>query len=960
MTWSPRSTWLDDKIQELNNQLPNTAQQEEQSWWRDILSTVGKPFEWLGEHVEKPFASIVTAPFTPDIEGTEGMSWLERQRAEYDAWKSPYGVKGLIENIGSAPLFLGAGKVVGLGVKGLTGLSKVGKATEVVSKIGLTEADKVVAKLSQALPRMKLVARSQKLGISMEKAPKLERFMEKISKAKTPEEAAAIRSELSGAYEKIGYSDESLKSFQKKLLEKMEFKGDKYDRLSNQITNELTKGNKIDFTVKDIDTLWVKARDMSTAGQIGTSDLMVVQKGLENLKMYLFQNATIGEKAIGTQLIKPQYHQIKAFARVFGEDFANSIEELTLNNKILRNFLNIVNIPRELLSSFDSSFIGRQGDVLFKSHPIAGIKAELAGFKAMVSEKAAGEIDDLIKASKFHKEALQYGVEFTQSATKTASRRLTEEAYSSGIAGRFIPGIKQSERAFLATGNKFRDDVWNDLYPKWLKLGAKEDDFKGLARLINLSTGRGELPKILQSSGQLMNSIFFAPKYIMSRLELPVLLLSKSPFVRKEAVKMLRNYVLTNGTTMLTLAKLAGGEISLDPLSSDFGKVKFGNTRLDIWSGYAQYARFAAQLFTGQKDSATGNRTNVPRSEILGRFLQSKTAPVTGLLIDILKGQTYMGEDIVPKDIRGLGGQLWNRLTPLFIQDLADAINEDGAKSGMAALPGFFGVGVTTYKNDVKRVQNQIAQEKYKMSWEEVGTKMGDMAQYELGKDSPELQAVMEKEDEANLGTNYSRWREEGTNIETRYQDSINQASQEFAQTGDGYTFKEKVNNASMIRRALYDERNNQSDYKDIVASYNKPLTEEEKKKMNPLDLARRDYYNMMYSPDMTDEFGNYNFEEATRRKELFRQQYGDNSLKYVEEYMGMKFDAPPIYNELQKAQKVLQPYWQVENEIVKLRGIAFAQSKLGQALIKRTRDLMKIRNPLMAKYLKLFYAMER
>ena len=32
---------------------------------------------------------------------------------------------------------------------------------------------------------------------------------------------------------------------------------------------------------------------------------------------------------------------------------------------------------------------------------------------------------------------------------------------------------------------------------------------------------------------------------------------------------------------------------------------------------------------------------------------------------------------------------------------------------------------------------------------------------------------------------------------------------------------------------------------------------------MNQHDLARRDYYKLMYSDDMSDEFGNYDFYSA-------------------------------------------------------------------------------------------------
>jgi len=39
-----------------------------------------------------------------------------------------------------------------------------------------------------------------------------------------------------------------------------------------------------------------------------------------------------------------------------------------------------------------------------------------------------------------------------------------------------------------------------------------------------------------------------------------------------------------------------------------------------------------------------------------------------------------------------------NRLTPLFIQDLWDAIEVEGLAGGLAASPGILGIGAVTYE----------------------------------------------------------------------------------------------------------------------------------------------------------------------------------------------------------------------------------------------------------------------
>ena len=49
-----------------------------------------------------------------------------------------------------------------------------------------------------------------------------------------------------------------------------------------------------------------------------------------------------------------------------------------------------------------------------------------------------------------------------------------------------------------------------------------------------------------------------------------------------------------------------------------------------------------------------------------------------------------------------------------------------------------------------------------------------------------------------------------------------------------------------------------------------------------------------------------------------------------------------------------------LRDEIVKLRGQRFADSKMGQSLIARTKKLLLIRNPDMARAYKTFYSQSR
>ncbi len=63
-----------------------------------------------------------------------------------------------------------------------------------------------------------------------------------------------------------------------------------------------------------------------------------------------------------------------------------------------------------------------------------------------------------------------------------------------------------------------------------------------------------------------------------------------------------------------------------------------------------------------------------------------------------MKGETYMGEPMFEGGKETVWRELRNRLTPLFYQDLWDAIEVEGLAGGLAATPGALGIGVITFE----------------------------------------------------------------------------------------------------------------------------------------------------------------------------------------------------------------------------------------------------------------------
>ncbi len=149
------------------------------------------------------------------------------------------------------------------------------------------------------------------------------------------------------------------------------------------------------------------------------------------------------------------------------------------------------------------------------------------------------------------------------------------------------------------------------------------------------------------------------------------------------------------GATALGLAAAAGASVEMDPRSSDFGKIRVGDTRYDVWAGNQQIARFIAMEASGQHN-VNGRDVAYGRNTTALNFLRSKLGPVTGLVWDVLKGTTPTGDkvDTKPANLRTM---LFNEFTPMVVQDILDGVRDSGVAGGLKALPTIVGMGTQTY-----------------------------------------------------------------------------------------------------------------------------------------------------------------------------------------------------------------------------------------------------------------------
>lgn len=490
------------------------------------------------------------------------------------------------------------------------------------------------------------------------------------------------------------YTEARRKKFAKAEAVGKKVKGEKgYYAEIAQLKGELPKAgfesirNKI--TQADVDSMFKQIVDSPALTWLET---VPARKGLAKL---------FGEYGG----VVPTEGELILLNRVFPKGFVQTImSKRPTWMKIKAGMLEGANVPRALMASFDLSFGLRQGVFLAARYPKEFARSFIEQFKLFGSEKASKLLNEEIASRPTHKLMRRHGKKQLALTEMDAALSLREEAFMGAAWAEKIPlvgkGVRASNRAYTGFANKLRADVFDHLIKASEKTGRNPwKDPKlvdSIIDFVNAGSGRGSW-KILEKSAVNLNTILFSPRLMASRLNLlnPAFYIKLDPFVRKQALQSLFAFAGA-ATTVLGLAKLAGADVETNMRSADFGKIKIGDTRIDIMGGFQQYIRTAAQFITGQiKSTTTGEITGVgegykppTRLGLVGRGLEYKLAPVASFAVALLRGRGPFGGSVPSEAAK--------KFVPMVMQDIYELAKEDPELLPVSIL-GIFGTGIQTY-----------------------------------------------------------------------------------------------------------------------------------------------------------------------------------------------------------------------------------------------------------------------
>ena len=372
-------------------------------------------------------------------------------------------------------------------------------------------------------------------------------------------------------------------------------------------------------------------------------------------------------------------------------------------------FADTWDIVRLTLTTGEFSLVGRQGGWYTLGHPVKGAKMIREMFKAFADAEVAAKINNEI----LNRDLAPVGARSKLAIIPTdgtAKLSAHEEALMSRWAER-IPVIKQFTRAGITYMNLIRSENFDSMYRT---LGNRDtitqDKADLIANYVNVASGRGNLGKI-EPIATLLNRIFFAPKYVVSRFQL----LTGQPLWRKarsiEGSGQVRKLIaleyaraIAGISTVMALGLMAGGEIEKDPRSTDFGKIRFGKTRIDPLMGLSQATVLLTRLISGETKTGRGQikplrGPEVPfggntTTDVINRFVRYKLSPMISVPWSFLAKEDPIGQ---PVDAEWAAKHL---MTPITWQDIYEVMVDQGMAKGTAAsVLAMFGMGLQTYQD---------------------------------------------------------------------------------------------------------------------------------------------------------------------------------------------------------------------------------------------------------------------
>jgi len=447
--------------------------------------------------------------------------------------------------------------------------------------------------------------------------------------------------------------------------------------------------------------------------------------------------------------------------RIQGEfdklQYQNELRNRTLSQKIVDGLFELWNITRALRATAELSPVLLQGGLYTigqsVTNPMMAIRSFNQLFIQGFSEKKHERWLNNLRAKEYYPRVKESKLAITETDAKLNAK---EELFLSGwvnhiwdLIGRPLKLVGEKpydfwkklsppkffERATIAYLNNIRLEKYLQaeemLRMQGIGYDGNEKQYKAVADVINTFTGRGSLGK-LEMVSKPLSLVFFSPRMwsstIQQTIALPYFYATAGKGTTEVGLKKIKptvaqkmimydymKYVALTGAILMLIKAQEddddekGMKIETNSLSSDFGKIKYGNTRIDPWGGRIQNIVLISRIMSDSMISKgevkqLGSSSYVStKGDLLAQMATNKLAPSSAMVYKYLfskvKKDKSTGEQYrVDKFGNELGGPLsmtTDNLYPIYWETIKEIHTEHPAVvAGFLDAIAFFGVGV--------------------------------------------------------------------------------------------------------------------------------------------------------------------------------------------------------------------------------------------------------------------------
>lgn len=386
---------------------------------------------------------------------------------------------------------------------------------------------------------------------------------------------------------------------------------------------------------------------------------------------------------------------------------------------------------KSLRATLDVSGILRQGAKVWATHPTIAARNSLKSLKVAIKSFGDENVMDAVNANLVSRENYLNG---TYKKMGIEVYDVTEEAFPSKVLGK-VPFLRKlynaSDTAYTSFMQLNRADL-ADLYIK-KAVGAGVDltkEGKAIGNLVNSLSSRAGLGGA-ERYANAVNNVFFSPRLMKSNFDVlgghfvsgggglhPIK--GGSNFVRKQAAMNLVKIAATTYTILKAADAIRPNSVEWDPRSSNYGKIKIGNTRFDVTGGMSSLVTLGSRLSTASSKSSTTdivsklnddeNPFTQTTAGVLLNFGENKLSPVYSALQDIITQEDFQGKKPT------FGSTVRNLTFPIVVDNYQELSKDPNAAPLVASmiLEGF-GVSTNTYDaTDDWTVKPTVAQKGFR------------------------------------------------------------------------------------------------------------------------------------------------------------------------------------------------------------------------------------------------------